>query len=49
MDNYLANVYAELGYEKIIQLQEELYAFSLRLPENTALLCLGIQKLINFL
>lgn len=49
MNTFLANVYAELGYEKLIQLQEELHAFSLRLPENCALLCIGIQKLMNLL
>lgn len=47
MNNFLATLYAELGYEKLIQLQYELNCFSLRMPENAAIICVGIQKLFS--
>ena len=48
MNTLTANVCAELGYEKLIQLQEEMIGLSLRMPENTALLCTGFQKLLAY-
>lgn len=46
MDNFIANVCAEIEADKLVELQQELASFSLRMPENTALLCFGIQKLL---
>jgi hypothetical protein len=41
MNDFLATFYAELGYE----LSYELHCFAIRMPENTTLICIGIQKL----
>ena len=47
MNNFLATLYAELGYEKLIQLQYELHCFAMRMPENTTIICILINKLFS--
>ena len=47
MNDSLANLYAELGYEKLIQLQYEMHCFALRMPDNVTLICMGLQKLFS--
>jgi hypothetical protein len=48
MDNFIAQVCADIEVDKLVELQHELASFSLRMPENTALLCIGIQKLLAY-
>jgi len=47
MNDTLANLYAELGYEKLIQLQYEMHCFALRMPENVTIICMTLQKLFS--
>lgn len=48
MDQAITNLLMDPGYEKLMQLSYEMYLFQTRMAENTALLCLGIQRLAAF-
>jgi hypothetical protein len=47
-DEYLTNVVAELGYEKLSKLNYDLCVFSNHIAANTAILSIVIQKILNF-
>lgn len=44
----VTNIVAELGYEKLIQLNIDLCMFTNHIAANTALISIGIQKLLSF-
>jgi hypothetical protein len=44
MNTFLTNVIADLGYEKLIQLQYEMILSNQRVAEMAAIICMTIQK-----
>jgi hypothetical protein len=47
-NEYLTNVIAELGYEKLLKMNYELCLFSSHIAANTALISIGFQRLLSF-
>jgi len=47
-EEYVTNVVAELGHEKLLKLNYDLCVFSNNIAANTAILCVGFQKLLSF-